>query len=595
VFGVIVALMKGALATLVLLLAGPALAETSGTWGTSGELFDPRGRLMDWSYAGYHYGEAPLPSSPATINVADQGATADDGIDDTTAFQSAIAAAAGGGVVSVPAGRFIVSDKLTLTQGVVLRGGGRDATVIDIPVSLTDLYGNPGLEGDGTSSYSFGRAFIEARGNMSTVELAQVVANASRGDTTLALSDTAGIRVGQWVRLQQTDVNGDLIDRLHADLMQSGADNIGDRWEFHTRVTAVSSGGIEIERALPVDVDTAWSPTVYQFAPSLSEVGVEHLTLRFPLTPYPGHFNEQGYNAIHFHRVVNSWVREVTIANADYGVNVTNCFFVTVAGVRLETSGSRGAIVGHHGLNNGHGGDNLFVGFDIRATFQHDLTNEWYATGVVFTKGRGVDLRMDHHRAAPYATLWAELDTGAGTQAFSSGGRADRGPHTAAYDTLWNVRAAADIPLPPDDYGPRMNFIGFQTSSTVVTSPYDWWLETIGPDQIEPVNIWQAMRERRLGPLGGDDGGPAADGGTPAADGGTPAADGGVPAADGGASAPDGSGPTTDGGDGGGKGGSAEGGCGCSATVGAGTSLLLLLLLLGPAAFRSRRTTTGKV
>jgi hypothetical protein len=68
----------------------------------------------------------------------------------------------------------------------------------------------------------------------------------------------------------------------------------------------------------------------------------------------------------------------------------------------------RGSVTGHHGLNNGNGGDNLFIGFDIRTTMQHDLTSEWYATGVVFTRGRGDNLRMDHHCAAPYTTLWTE-------------------------------------------------------------------------------------------------------------------------------------------------------------------------------------------
>jgi hypothetical protein len=331
--------------------------------------------------------------------------------------------------------------------------------------------------------------------------LATVTANASRGDTALELAGSGGLSVGQWVRLRQTDVGGDLIDRLHGDLMEGGSDNVGDRWEFHTRVTSVTATGIEIERALPVDVDTDWSPALYEFAPSVSEVGVEHLSIRFPLTTYPGHFKERGYNAIYYTGVVNSWVRDVRISNADYGVNLGGCFFVTVADVILDTTGSRGSLVGHHGLNNGHGGDNLFLGFDVRTTFVHDLTNEWYATGVVFTKGRGDNLRMDHHRAAPYCTLWAELDAGEGTTPFTSGGSSDRGPHSAAYDTLWNVRASVDMSLPDDDYGPRMNFIGFRTSATTTTSPYDWWLEAIAPEQLEPANIWEAMRERRLGPV----------------------------------------------------------------------------------------------
>ena len=224
-----------------LLLVDSAFAETSQTWGVAGEHFDPRGRLMDWSYAGYRHGEADLPSAPNAVTVTDHGAAADDDGDDTAGFRAAIAAVEGGGVVFVPAGTFIISDKLTLTDGVVLRGAGRDETILEVPVSLTDVYGNPGLDGGGTSTYSFGKGFIEASGGSSSHVLATVTANASRGDTALELSSTGGLSVGQWVRLRQTDVGGGLIDRLHGDLMEGGSDNVGDRWEFHTRVSAVTA------------------------------------------------------------------------------------------------------------------------------------------------------------------------------------------------------------------------------------------------------------------------------------------------------------------------------------------------------------------
>ncbi|MBW2522796.1 MAG: hypothetical protein JRI23_01410, partial [Deltaproteobacteria bacterium] len=486
-------------AAAALTIAAPAPAQTSQLWGDAGERFDPTGRLMEWCYAGYHAAEAPIPDLSPTVSVTDHGAVANDSSNDTAAFAAAIDAASGGGVVSVPAGRFIIRDKLTLTDGVVLQGAGRGVTILDIPLSLTDVYGNPGLDGGGTSTYSFGQAFIEVRGSYPNTVLADVTTNALRGDLQIEVSATDQLAVGQWIRIVQTDVGGDLMDRLHSDLMEAGPDTYGDRgMHFHTRVTAISGTTVSIDRHLPVDIDTAWSPEVLEFDPNRSEIGVEHLTIEFPLTSYPGHFDEQGYNAIDFFRAVNSWVRDVEILNGDYGVNVRNSFFVTVQDVILDTTGDRGSIVGHHGLNNGHGGDNLFVDFDIRTTFQHDLTNEWYATGIVFSRGRGDNLRMDHHCAAPYQTLWTELDTGLGTTPFVSGGRSDRCPHTASYDTLWNIRAAADMDLPADDYGPRMNFVGFQTAATTASSPYDWWFEDIEPGALQPANLWEAMCERRF-------------------------------------------------------------------------------------------------
>lgn len=490
-------------AILVVAIAPHAQAAESALWGHDGDAFDPAGRLMDWSWAGYHHGDDPLPVRAPTHDVFDFGAAGDGVTDDTAAFVAALAAAdaEGGGVVHAPAGTYVLRDRLALGDGVVLQGDGPGLTILAIPVSLTDLDGNPGLEGGGTSSYAFGGAFIEARGDVDGPVQTQITAAASRGDDTISVASTDGLEVGAWIHLTQTDVDRGLMNRLHADLLEAGDDNVGDRgMDFHARIAGISGTTVQLERALPVDIDLAWSPDVRLASASLSELGVEHLSIEFPLTPYPGHFEEQGYNAVDLVEVAHAWVRDVEVLNADYGINVRGSFFVTVADVTLDTTGDRGALAGHHGLNNGHGGDNLFIGFDIATTFVHDLTNEWYATGVVFTKGRGDDLRMDHHRAAPYTTLWTELDCGAGTSPFVSGGSGNRGPHTAAYDTLWNLRADAAMELPPDDFGPRMNFVGFQTDAAAPTSPYDWWFEAIGPDEIEPPNLWEAMRERRLGP-----------------------------------------------------------------------------------------------
>lgn len=37
-------------------------------WGVSGELFDPSGRITDYSFAGYKQGNEPLPSPPVTVS-----------------------------------------------------------------------------------------------------------------------------------------------------------------------------------------------------------------------------------------------------------------------------------------------------------------------------------------------------------------------------------------------------------------------------------------------------------------------------------------------------------------------------------------------
>ena len=47
------------------------------------------------------------------------------------------------------------------------------------------------------------------------------------------------------------------------------------------------------------------------------QVGVEDLRLHFKWARYLGHHAEAGYNGVAFNGVVNSWMRNVRVTNAD--------------------------------------------------------------------------------------------------------------------------------------------------------------------------------------------------------------------------------------------------------------------------------------
>ncbi|MBK07139.1 MAG: hypothetical protein CL920_06130 [Deltaproteobacteria bacterium] len=476
---------------------------TSKLWGKAGEHFTPADRFFDWSYAGYAYGEAPLPTKKPDKKITDFGAVANDNKDDTSAFEKAIQALGGkGGTIRVPAGTFILQKRLRLPSHTVLQGKGSNKTILSVPKSLTDVYGNKGLSGGGTSSYAFSGGFIEVRGSSpvrSSNLLAKVVSNAKQGSKQLKVDDASKFKAKQWVLLIQTDTKGSLIDALHSQLMKGGTDNVGDRWSFPNRVVSIQGNNITFERPLPLDIKTTWKPTFYTFSGMATQVGIEGMTIRFPKTKYPGHFKEKGYNAIDFSKVYQCWVRDVKIEHADYGVNFRESYHSTATGVTIRSSRPSSSLHGHHAISIGHGGGNLIINFDIGATLVHDITVEWYTTGNVITKGKGKNLRMDHHRAAPFRTLWTEVDLGTGKNAFTSGGRKDRGPHTASYSTFWNLKASSTVSLPSNEYGSQMTFIGFPTSASKPPSKYDWWLEAIKPSQLGPKNLWEAMLLRRIG------------------------------------------------------------------------------------------------
>lgn len=466
----------------------------SSLWGEQGERFDARGRLMDWSYAGYRAGEAALPEPAVVATVGEHGAVGDGETDDGPAFAAALAAAAAtGGAVRVEPGRYLLRQRLMLPSGVALVGGGPDRTTMFFPEPLEALY-------PGEKDWSFDGGFIESAGSRDAPTLASIVAEAERGDDVIVVADAGRLDVGQWILIQQTDVDGELLRALHADLAEGGEDNVGDvAMQLPTRVLAVDGDTVTLERALPVRIRPEWHPEVLAVAPEVSEVGVVGLTIEFAHTPYPGHFEEEGFNAIAFTNVWHGYVSDVRIVNADYGVKLTRCFFCTVDRVQLQESESRGEAAGHHALNSSFGGDNVFSLFSIDGRFLHDLSIDWYTRGVVFSGGRGVDLALDHHRGATSHTLWTDLDIGAATRPFLSGGRSDRGPRTGAYDTLWNVRADGELSLPTPDFGPAMSFVGVDTTDGLPDGHADWHLEAIPPDDVQPANLWHAMRRRRLG------------------------------------------------------------------------------------------------
>jgi len=224
------------------------------------------------------------------------------------------------------------------------------------------------------------------------------------------------------------------------------------------------------------------------------------LSIHFPWSPYPAHFREKGYNAIFVQSVTNSWISDVEIQNADFGVDLNSTNFCTVNNVTLTTSKDRAVEApargasGHHGIDVGHGTENLVTNFDVRTQFVHDISVEWYALHTVFSNGRGINLNMDHHREANYSSLFSNLDCGAGKRPFDSGGSSNRGAHSGAYSTFWNIHANGPLKLAPPDFGPLLNFIGWDSKEDS-GSPYQWLVE---PRGICPVELHQAMTARRL-------------------------------------------------------------------------------------------------
>jgi hypothetical protein len=484
----------------------------SSLWGINGEKWSSPGRLPDFSYAGYHAGETKIPTPRAKWNLKrDFHAVGDGQTDDTNALVTALQTV-GDGVLFIPEGSYVISKRIDIIKGnLIIRGAGPNRTILLFPNSLENLFGNR-ARGSEQSQWSFRPGLVNITGQdpiNDATRLAKVSSVARRGDRTLQLSQAISFKKNEWIRLTESDPpknhadTGSLIKHLYGDLMPPGEDLLGTRSvvRFLTRVKHTKGATVELERPLPYDVRPEWSPEIHRFSPTVQEVGIEHLSIHFPWSAYPGHFREKGYNALFFQSVSQCWVNDVEIQNSDFAVDFNSTNFCTISNVTLNTSAPRAvssdarAANGHHGIDVSHGTENLVTDFEIRTRFVHDISVEWYALHTVFSNGRGVDLNMDHHREANYSSLFSNLDCGSCTRPFNSGGSGNRGAHSGAYSTYWNIHGAGELQLPSTDFGPLLNFVGLALKSGSQSSPYEWFIE---PGGICPAELQAAMKRRRL-------------------------------------------------------------------------------------------------
>ncbi len=487
-----------------------APAAHSALWGERGEKWMVDGRLPDFSRAGYHEGEAPIPEVPQAANVKDFGAVGDGIADDTKAIQAAINATKRG-AVWVPPGRYKITDYVRIAKsGVVLRGAGPDKSVLWFPQGLDDVHPRQGRTSTGSpaSGYSFDGAFVNVQGDLQAKPLAKITATAKRGDTSVEVERATGIAAGQTVLvvLRETAEHS-----LKTFLYNGDPGDIRKGKQLDTkmllRVVAVNGTRVQFDRPLRFETRAEWKAEIRSFRPTVTESGVEGLGFEFPAVKYRGHFKEHGFNAIELRGVADCWVRNVAIHNGDLGINVVACRN-TLDGVVFTAATERASregpidVTGHHAIQCKGAEDNLVTRFDLRTSYVHDLSVE-HASGNVFAAGRGADLCFDHHKDTPYENLYTDIDCGRGNRVWRCGGGASLGRQSAGWETFWNLRAERPIEAPPKGWGaPSMNFVGLATKSPAMkdaTADGGWWWETRAPGRLEPRDLHAAQLARRLG------------------------------------------------------------------------------------------------
>lgn len=436
--------------------------------------------LPDFSYAGYRAGAGlPARRTGPVFDVTRFGAVPDDGRDDIDAIQKAVdaAAAAGGGVVLLPAGQFDFDVGTTRrcvkirASHIVIRGAGDKTVLFDHSYSDSPVPQEKWRANEYPSFFHVGP--YDARDAVGYLPRltrpAAQVGPAARGS--LTIQTDVPVKAGTYL-LTQTDPDGSLTEALAAPMKLSRMARGPARLGVPKFYQVVGLNGGKLDAPLLWELRQQWMPQLWEM-PVVREVGIENLTLRTPWKgPFVHHKNaehDDGWNHIRFDAVENGWVRNVTHDGASAALMwATTKHCVAYDG---KITGPRG----HNGFNLiGAATYNLLMNLDAGASF-HSYQLQGFPCGNVFKNvtasgGGGLDCHGG-------LGVWNLLDNprGFGVQHGGSGNATP--PRIGRGLVLWNWQPKVVL----DDLIPGPLVFGGDGKTT------------------QPLSIWESQRQQRLG------------------------------------------------------------------------------------------------
>ncbi len=339
---------------------------------------DAQGRsLQDFSYAGYHAGEKAIPTSPSgqiyNVTTAPYNADKTGTSDATLAIQKAIdaAGAAGGGIVYLPAGTYMLKPQGTnnyalriAKNNILLRGEG---------ATLTKLFLNTAVMRSKSMILVAPAASVSWKTPTSGAVL--MTKDLLSPTTSIPVADTTNFAVGDWIILTHDDTLAWKTELGMADAWSSGAETP----TYYRRITAINATQkvITIDEPTRFYLKTRDKARIYKVGTHLQEVGIEHIGIGMLENTKSG-LGEQDYdiqgtaaydlassNAIRIEHTVNAWIQDVksyqpsvnkiidSWVGGGYhiqsnGIEVTQSRFVTISNCDFRNSEYRG------GDGNGH-------------------------------------------------------------------------------------------------------------------------------------------------------------------------------------------------------------------------------------------------
>ena len=471
--------------------------------------------LHDFSYAGYHNGEDPIPTPMGTVfSVLDYGADNTGVSDSTAAIQSAIdAASVKGGVVYLPGGEYRVDGLLTVSAShVVVMGDGAKNTHLFFTRSegMTDV-----------DHLSFTGTLTEA----SEVLLSADGVTQSR---TVTVTDATGFAIGDDVSVGWV-ITDDFVDEHGMDGTWQISNGL---WRpfFRRTVTAIEDHTLTLDVPLRYPAKMRDAASVRVENGYLSECGVVGLSVS-TATDWSAAWSNDRSHAIKLSGVKDSFVTGVNSYASPHsedgnhlqsgGVFVVYAKRVTVADSTLSDAQNRGDSGNGYLFEVSRSSEVLFVDLVGRAG-RHNFIQNWDfgASGIVWLRTSSKDgasvfsedlgwltwpANSEFHHSLAMANL---IDSSATTDGWKAANRNDYSTgagHAATQSVFWNIAGSGKLSSYQFGQGYIIGTTHVRVDTTVLgildsagTAPEDY-TEGLGDGvTLNPQSLYEDQLIRRL-------------------------------------------------------------------------------------------------
>ncbi len=367
-------------------------------------------RYIDFSYAGYDFGESELPEKYdlPRFRVTDFGAIADDQLSDLENIREAIRAAenAGGGIVLFPKGRFLINEESGKGLGlriesshIILKGAGSGP-------EGTELFMKEHLVPDDPSKMWTTPPMIHYEGLEEAKSIkASLNMDASMGAFLLEFNQVPDLKAGDiiMIRAQGKFLNERMLEGRKTREIWENINKKGVEVKELHQVKEIEGTVVELRAPLAVDINVneEWTIVKYNMIESCGFEDI-HFTGNF-LDEYVHHKDargDSGYKPVQMTRCFNSWIRNCMFTNVSAGAHFKLALTSTM--LNCSTDG-----------NPGHECFNIATSTRCLMAYCEDYAPQWHgpcashaSVGTVIFRFGGISPGIDLHGSCPRHTLF---------------------------------------------------------------------------------------------------------------------------------------------------------------------------------------------